>query len=50
MFLYNIYINNWDDELLKLFDIFKSIFLEIKLCSEEYGLIFLYLFLRDNES
>lgn len=48
--LYNIYTNDWDDELLKLFDIPKSILPEIKSCSEEYGLTFPHLFSRDNES
>ncbi|WP_027063225.1 glycerol kinase GlpK [Mesoplasma seiffertii] len=35
--LYNIHTNNWDDELLGLFNIPRSILPEIKSCSEVYG-------------
>ncbi|WP_338983747.1 glycerol kinase GlpK [Spiroplasma endosymbiont of Othius punctulatus] len=35
--MYNIHTNDWDDELLELFDIPRSILPEIKSCSEVYG-------------
>ncbi|QHX35682.1 glycerol kinase [Spiroplasma sp. TIUS-1] len=38
--MYNIHTNDWDDELLKLFDIPRSILPEIKSCSEEYGITY----------
>ncbi|AKU79790.1 glycerol kinase GlpK [Spiroplasma turonicum] len=38
--LYNIHNNDWDEELLQLFNIPKSILPEIKSCSEEYGKTF----------
>ncbi|WP_339022819.1 glycerol kinase GlpK [Spiroplasma endosymbiont of Crioceris asparagi] len=38
--LYNIHKNDWDDELLKLFNIPKSLLPEIKECADDYGLTF----------
>ncbi|AUF83591.1 glycerol kinase [Mesoplasma syrphidae] len=35
--LYNIHTNDWDEELLQLFNIPKNILPEIKSCSEVYG-------------
>lgn len=38
--MYNIHTNDWDDELLKLFDIPRNILPPIKSCSEEYGITY----------
>ncbi|ATZ16905.1 glycerol kinase [Williamsoniiplasma luminosum] len=38
--LYNIETNDWDDDLLKLFNIPRNMLPEIKSCSENYGLTY----------
>ncbi|ATZ18428.1 glycerol kinase [Williamsoniiplasma somnilux] len=38
--MYNIHTNDWDDELLALFNIPRNILPEIKSCSEIYGLTY----------
>lgn len=38
--LYNIHTNQWDDELLKIFDIPKSILPKIKNCGDDFGKTF----------
>ncbi|QIN49098.1 glycerol kinase GlpK [Mycoplasma capricolum subsp. capripneumoniae] len=47
--LYNIHTNDWDDKLLKLFDIPRNILPEIKSCSEVYSFTFKGLFSKGNE-
>ena len=47
--LYNINTNEWDDDLLKLFDIPKSMLPEIKSNSEVYGYTFRGFFSKDSD-